>query len=218
MRKLLFVSLVTALSVSAYAKDNHKDELDPFADDIEERIEEMDEINAEEKDLLETLTSGQLNSGYFNEFQDNAKSGCRQFTCAVYLDIQKSIQRATLYVDGKMHSEFKVSTGKNEVDKKGALIKRYETPNFETHPNGRIYDKYSSSKYPGGDYAGLGNMPYAVFISGGFAVHGTPKGNWSKLGQKASHGCIRMHPDNAKIFNRMVRAQGIGNTWFSVRN
>ena len=92
------------------------------------------------------------------------------------------------------------------------------TPNFETHPNGRIYDRYTSKKFPGGDFNGLGNMPYAVFISGGFAIHGTGKGNWPKLGSRASHGCIRLHPDNALIFNRLVRKNGISEVWITVQD
>jgi len=74
-----------------------------------------------------------------------------------------------------------------------------------------------SSKFPGGDYNGLGNMPYAVFVDGGFAIHGTTRGNWPLLGQVASHGCIRVHPDNGFIFNRLVRQHGVKNTWITIR-
>jgi hypothetical protein len=57
------------------------------------------------------------------------------------------------------------------------------------------------------------------FLSrGGFAIHGTGRGNWRKLGNKASHGCIRVHPDNALIFNRLVRENGIKNVWITVQN
>lgn len=218
MIKLALLTFVSAVALSAHAQDKHIEELDPFAADIEERVQELDEEFAEEKDLLESMSGGQLSSDYFNELQGKSSSGCREFSCKVFLDIQKSIQTATLYVDGKMTGEFKVSSGKNQVNKQGKIIAKRETPNFSKHPENRIYDKYSSSKYPGGDYNGLGNMPYAVFIKGGFAVHGTPKGNWSKLGKKASHGCVRMHPDNAKIFNRLVRAHSVGNTWITIRN
>jgi len=59
-------------------------------------------------------------------------------------------------------------------------------------------------------------MPYAVFISGGYAIHGTTRGNWSRLGKPASHGCIRLHPDNGQIFNVLVRRNGISNVWITV--
>ena len=49
-------------------------------------------------------------------------------------------------------------------------------------------------------------MPYAVFFSQGVAVHATNAiGN---LGQPASHGCVRLHPKNAKIFYNLVQKHG----------
>jgi lipoprotein-anchoring transpeptidase ErfK/SrfK len=59
-------------------------------------------------------------------------------------------------------------------------------------------------------------MPYAVFIRGGYAIHGTTPGNFSKLGTRASHGCIRLHPDNAKLFNELVKRVGLENTWVKI--
>lgn len=59
-------------------------------------------------------------------------------------------------------------------------------------------------------------MPYVVFIQNGYGVHGTTLGNIRRLGKKASHGCIRLHPDNGKIFNELVRRAGIENTWITV--
>ena len=92
----------------------------------------------------------------------------------------------------------------------------YRTPDMDRHPSGPVYDRYTSSKYPDGDYNGLGNMPYAVFVLGGYAIHGTTRGNFSKLGTPASHGCIRLHPDNGYIFNRLVRKYGLSKVWVTV--
>ena len=61
-------------------------------------------------------------------------------------------------------------------------------------------------------------MPYAVFVKGGYAIHGTTPGNFSKLGRRASHGCIRMPPDNAKIFYELVKKIGLQNTWVTIKN
>jgi lipoprotein-anchoring transpeptidase ErfK/SrfK len=45
-------------------------------------------------------------------------------------------------------------------------------------------------------------MPYSIFFTGGFAIHGTPYvGN---LGHPASHGCVRLRTDNAKILYNIV--------------
>jgi lipoprotein-anchoring transpeptidase ErfK/SrfK len=120
--------------------------------------------------------------------------------------ISKKKQLLQLYIDGQLVDSFAVSTGD----------KKHETPAFDLRPSGPIFNKYTSKKYPGGNYNGLGNMPYVVFIQGGFAVHGTTKGNIPKLGKKASHGCVRLHPDNAKIFNEVVKAVGIENTWITI--
>jgi lipoprotein-anchoring transpeptidase ErfK/SrfK len=45
-------------------------------------------------------------------------------------------------------------------------------------------------------------MPYSIFFHGNYAIHGTYEIN--KLGMPASAGCIRLHPDNAKIIFKAV--------------
>ena len=136
-------------------------------------------------------------------------SGCQGKNCLVYAEVNKTDQRLYLYILGELKDTFKVSTGKG---------KKYETPSMSRHPRGPVLVKYTSRKFPGGDYLGLGNMPYAVFVSGGYAIHGTTPGNFSKLGRTASHGCIRLHPDNAKVFNALVRSVGLSQTWVVVKD
>ncbi len=133
-------------------------------------------------------------------------SGCKQESCRVWARINKQAQRLYLYVDGVMVDTFKVSTGDA----------KHQTPNMSVRAAGPIFKKYTSKKFPGGDYMGLGNMPYAVFFRGGFAIHGTTPGNFSKLGKPASHGCVRLHPDDAVIFNELVRTVGLSETWVTV--
>jgi lipoprotein-anchoring transpeptidase ErfK/SrfK len=65
---------------------------------------------------------------------------------------------------------------------------------------------------------GLGNMPYVVFIRGGYAIHGTTSGNFSLLGKTASHGCIRLHPTNAKLFYDLVQKYSLNETWITIQN
>ncbi len=136
-------------------------------------------------------------------------SACRGKDCLLYVEIDKSVQTLYLYIMGELKDSFLVSTGN------GA---KYETPEMNLHPRGPILTRYTSRKFPGGNYFGLGNMPYAVFVKGGYAIHGTTRGNFSKLGKKASHGCIRLHPENAKVFNALVKTIGLNRTWVSVRN
>lgn len=191
-------STESQVETSAAAEQNEMDELNPFDPNIEEKLNQMD-----------AAYSAETGMSPFLEADSNILSGaanCKKLTCAVYALVKKSEQRMYLYENGKLLHTWKTSTG----------TASHGTPNFEGRPNGRIYDKYTSTKYPGGDYNGLGNMPYAIFYKGGFAIHGTGKGNWPKLGSPASHGCTRIHPDNAFIFNRMVRKYGIGNVWISI--
>jgi len=53
-------------------------------------------------------------------------------------------------------------------------------------------------------------MPYAVFFNGGYAVHATF--DLKRLGRPASHGCVRLHPDNAAEFFSLARQAGLANT------
>ena len=57
-------------------------------------------------------------------------------------------------------------------------------------------------------------MPWAVFFYGGYAVHGTTE--IKRLGRPASHGCVRLHPENAKIFFSLVKKVGMPNTLITV--
>ena len=53
-------------------------------------------------------------------------------------------------------------------------------------------------------------MPYAIFFNGGYAVHATF--DLKRLGTPASHGCIRLHPENAAQFYSLATNSGLGNT------
>jgi lipoprotein-anchoring transpeptidase ErfK/SrfK len=49
-------------------------------------------------------------------------------------------------------------------------------------------------------------MPHAVFFTGGYAVHATEA--VARLGSPASHGCVRLAPENAATFFALVQAYG----------
>lgn len=178
------------------------DEFDPYDPQAEEKLEAFDKIYEQETGKPANIKSTQ---DFIDELTNFAS--CRRADCPMWVQIVRSSQKMYLYLNGKVEGSWAVSTG----------ISGHGTPSMDSHPNGRIYDKYTSKAYPGGDYNGLGNMPYAVFIRGPFAMHGTPKGNWSKLGRPASKGCIRMHPDNAYRINRLVRSYGISKVWVTVQ-
>ena len=57
-------------------------------------------------------------------------------------------------------------------------------------------------------------MPYSIFFHKGYAIHGT---NYiSRLGGPASHGCVRLHPGNARTLFMLVQRYGMGNTTIAI--
>jgi lipoprotein-anchoring transpeptidase ErfK/SrfK len=53
-------------------------------------------------------------------------------------------------------------------------------------------------------------MPYSIFFLRGYAIHGSYE--IKHLGRPASHGCVRLHPSNAKALFSLVSQRGRGNT------
>lgn len=57
-------------------------------------------------------------------------------------------------------------------------------------------------------------MPHSIFFKGNFAIHGT-NSIW-RLGRQASHGCVRLHPKNAKRLYALIRKYGKKNTFINI--
>ncbi len=54
-------------------------------------------------------------------------------------------------------------------------------------------------------------MPHAIFFTQrGHAIHGTPE--TKMLGKPASHGCVRLAPENATTLFALVKEKGLENT------
>jgi lipoprotein-anchoring transpeptidase ErfK/SrfK len=194
---LIFPATTKAEGTFIADEESGIEELNSFAPNVEQFLERFDSVY-EEQTGLSPFPAGRKD--------DANASGCYQTSCAVFVDIDKGSQTLRLYINGRLTDQWLVSTGRHG----------YGTPDFNKHFTGRLYIRYDSSRYPGGDYRGLGNMPYAMFISGGVALHGTPQGNWSRLGRRASHGCIRILPTNAQYLNSMLRRVGVSNSWVRV--
>jgi lipoprotein-anchoring transpeptidase ErfK/SrfK len=58
-------------------------------------------------------------------------------------------------------------------------------------------------------------MPHSIFFYGGYAIHGTTE--ISKLGNPASHGCIRLHPANAEVLFNLVEAQAFRHSTIQIK-
>jgi len=80
-------------------------------------------------------------------------------------------------------------------------------------PLGAYYPDFLSPKHVSSIYNVP--MPWSVFFNGNIAIHGDP--DTRMLGQRASNGCVRLHPEQAETFYRMVEAVGLRNTTIIVR-
>jgi hypothetical protein len=109
------------------------------------------------------------------------------------IHVDKSTQRMTVSVDGERRYSFVVSTARAG----------YSTPNGTYHPE-RLERKWFSKKYYNSP------MPHSIFFHGGYAIHGSYE--ISRLGGPASHGCIRLHPEDAAELYALVQQQGMGDT------
>jgi lipoprotein-anchoring transpeptidase ErfK/SrfK len=118
---------------------------------------------------------------------------------AVFARIDVSDQTMNVYVDDRLTYTFKVSTAR----------RGYITP-AGFYGVEWLSPKHRSRKYDNAP------MPWAVFFHGGYAVHGTT--DIRNLGRPASHGCVRLHPDNAKTFFSLVKQIGMENTQIVVVN
>jgi hypothetical protein len=170
------------------------------------RLKNIESYSQEEKANLKENIS--MLDSFLTANKPKEKTTCREKECYLYVEVIKSRQTLYLYLDGMLKDSFPVSTG----------IKKYTTPNINLRPTGPLFTKYTSRKWLSGNYKDHDNMPYAVFIKGGYAIHGTNTGNLSKSGMVASHGCISLHPDNAKVFYELVNLEGLSDTWVHMRD
>lgn len=80
-------------------------------------------------------------------------------------------------------------------------------------PTGTYTPHYTARMHYSKQYH-MSPMPYSVFFNEGVAVHGT--GDLGNLGRPASHGCVRSHPKNAKVFYDLVQKHGMQMTRVTV--
>jgi hypothetical protein len=109
--------------------------------------------------------------------------GASTASANVLISVDKSSQQMTVYVDGAPRYHFVVSTGRAG----------YGTPQ-------RLERTWFSREYYNSP------MPYSIFFHRGYAIHGSYEIN--RLGGPASHGCIRLHPQNAAALFALVKQQG----------
>ncbi len=103
--------------------------------------------------------------------------------------VNKRKQWMSVYLDNSRVYGWSVSTAR----------RGYWTPRGVFHPRS-LERMHYSRKYHNSP------MPYSVFFKGGYAIHGTH--SISHLGHPASHGCVRIHPRNAKKLYSLIKRYG----------
>lgn len=103
--------------------------------------------------------------------------------------VDVSDQTMRVIVEGREVHRWKVSTAG----------KGYRTPRGVWQPY-RMHTMWYSRKYDNAP------MPHSIFFTGGYAIHATP--HIRRLGTPASHGCVRLHPDNAKALFALAKTYG----------
>jgi L,D-transpeptidase catalytic domain len=112
--------------------------------------------------------------------------GLARAEAGIVVTVDKSAQRLSVVVNGAPRYQWPVSTARMGC----------RTPNGSYKPQ-RLARKWFSRKY---DWS---PMPYSIFFNEGYAIHGSYE--ISQLGRPASHGCIRLHPQNAAVLFALVK-------------
>lgn len=115
----------------------------------------------------------------------------------VVAKIDVSSQTMNVSVDGWNYGVWRVSTARQG----------YTTPRGSFRVQ-RMAKTYFSKKYDNSP------MPNSVFFYGGYAIHGTY--HLKQLGRPASHGCVRLAPNNAAALYELVYKYGANRTRITV--
>ena len=110
------------------------------------------------------------------------------------INIDKSRQEMTVFVDGIEQHTWPVSTG----------APGYPTPsgNFTASSMNEVWYSKEWDNAP---------MPNSIFFTKeGHAIHGSYE--TKKLGRAVSHGCVRLAPENAKALYALIKEHGLENT------
>ena len=126
--------------------------------------------------------------------QNSSSSEAQSTGTAILITIDKSRQKMTVFLDGVQKYEWPVSTGRAG----------YSTPsgNYTATSMNEVWYSKEWDNAP---------MPHSVFFrKDGYAIHGSYE--VKDLGRPASHGCVRISPENAATLFALVKKNGLKNT------
>jgi lipoprotein-anchoring transpeptidase ErfK/SrfK len=113
---------------------------------------------------------------------------------SVLISINKNSQKMTVTIDGEKTYVWPVSTG----------AQGYSTPSGSFRPF-RMEATHFSKEWDDAP------MPHSIFFTPeGHAIHGSF--HVKSLGRRASHGCVRLAPENAATLYALVQQTGMQHT------
>jgi lipoprotein-anchoring transpeptidase ErfK/SrfK len=123
-----------------------------------------------------------------------APKAIEQPASKILIMIDKPTQEMKVFVDNVERYTWEVSTGQ----------RGYDTPSG-TYMARSMNEIWYSKQWDDAP------MPHAIFFTKkGHAIHGTEE--TKKLGRPASHGCVRLAPENASALFALVEETGLENT------
>jgi len=113
---------------------------------------------------------------------------------AVLINIDKAKQKMTVFLNGVEKYDWPISTGRAG----------YSTPSV-TYTVTSMNEVWYSKEWDNAP------MPHSIFFrKDGYAIHGSYE--VKNLGRPASHGCVRISPENAATLYALVEKNGLKNT------
>lgn len=147
---------------------------------------------------LMTLTAGFVMMAFAMIGMAEANTKAKAST-VVDIRVDISSQSMNVDVNGWNYGRWKVSTARDG----------FYTPRGAWKPY-VLKKMHYSRKYDNSP------MPHSIFFLGGFAIHAT--GYVKQLGRPASHGCIRLSPQNAARLFSLVQKHGMKATRITITN
>jgi len=117
-----------------------------------------------------------------------------QASAAILITVDKSAQRMTVEMNGSQLYDWPVSTGKAGHDTPSGSFRAF-----------RMEEDHYSKEWDDAP------MPHSIFFTQqGHAIHGTLDAK--RLGTPASHGCVRLSTEHARLLFGLVKQDGVLNT------
>lgn len=166
-------------------------------------------------DLMSPAEIGEEVRAQYPEFFEESFENLTFLVAAPRIEVKVNkaakVQTMWVYVDGRLWATWPVSTGREKAENPPSGRKYFSgTPTGTWTPYGMTY--LHRSRLWDAD------MPFAIWLTGGIAIHAAAPSYESMLGRRASGGCIRLSYRNAQALYKLVSTYGRKNTRVTVFN